>query len=202
MVGRLRMRGMMLFQLILLISSQGEASQQQGVYKRRFYLPYTLSYQSRYSQLIKWSVMKPYQLRVSKDLVTIVGTLVVLSMFLQCLIPIRLVELRYVNKFNILQCIDAHNYQNRGSIFTEVQFTQAEVIHEMTKAFVGFNVPGNECISTGRWGCGVFQGDWQLKLLVQMIAASAAGCKKMVYYNTDEGVKETLDEFLSNLRMI
>ena len=106
-VGRLRMRGMMLFWLILLISSQGEASQHQGVYKKRFYLPSTLNYQSRYQQLINWSATKPYQLRVSKDLVTIVGTRVVLSIevlntFLQSSIPIRLVGLRYIDEFNIL----------------------------------------------------------------------------------------------------
>jgi poly(ADP-ribose) glycohydrolase len=37
-------------------------------------------------------------------------------------------------------------------------------------------------ISTGRWGCGVFKGDSQLKFLIQLMAASRAG-KEMKFFS-------------------
>lgn len=44
------------------------------------------------------------------------------------------------------------------------------------KAYLGFSalsVDGK--IITGNWGCGVYNGDVQAKLLIQWIAASLAG---------------------------
>ena len=38
----------------------------------------------------------------------------------------------------------------------------------------------NKKIITGNWGCGVFKGDIQLKLIIQWIAASLAG-KNIIY---------------------
>jgi len=36
-------------------------------------------------------------------------------------------------------------------------------------------MPINQRIITGNWGCGVFRGNSQLKLIIQWIAASLAG---------------------------
>lgn len=64
--------------------------------------------------------------------------------------------------------IDALNfgYQSVG------QFTLGSVLRELNKAYVGFwadddlGVNQRKAISTGRWGCGAFGGDSQLKLLI------------------------------------
>lgn len=55
------------------------------------------------------------------------------------------------------------------------------IVRELLKAYVGFEC-SNELasfekeekmsISTGRWGCGIFGGDPQLKFLIQWLAAS------------------------------
>jgi poly(ADP-ribose) glycohydrolase len=51
------------------------------------------------------------------------------------------------------------------------------------KAYTGFVYTpegGTKNIISGNWGCGCFNGDLQLKLLIQWIAASLAG-KKLVH---------------------
>jgi poly(ADP-ribose) glycohydrolase len=60
-----------------------------------------------------------------------------------------------------------------------MQLRREEMGRELTKALAGFSVDYPECsvalfpaVSTGRWGCGVFGGDDQLKSLLQWIAAS------------------------------
>jgi poly(ADP-ribose) glycohydrolase len=70
--------------------------------------------------------------------------------------------------------IDAANYTGREAI----QFTSRFVQRELDKAYVGFlgdtSEVGKRMVATGRWGCGAFCGDDQLKFLIQWCAASAA----------------------------
>ena len=49
---------------------------------------------------------------------------------------------------------------------------------EILKATVGFDsVEERSEIVTGNWGCGIFNGDHQLKFMIQWIASSLAGRK-------------------------
>ncbi|XP_043475045.1 poly(ADP-ribose) glycohydrolase [Leptopilina heterotoma] len=66
------------------------------------------------------------------------------------------------------------------------QFKMSNVIRELNKAYIGFksnitqkeNVPA---VATGNWGCGVFHGNPQLKVLLQLMAAASAG-RNVVYF--------------------
>ncbi|ODM88184.1 Poly(ADP-ribose) glycohydrolase, partial [Orchesella cincta] len=59
----------------------------------------------------------------------------------------------------------------------DTQYLQNKIDRELHKAYVGFiislgeqNIP----IATGNWGCGAFNGDAELKFLIQWMAASQA----------------------------
>ncbi|CAG0892968.1 unnamed protein product [Cyprideis torosa] len=57
----------------------------------------------------------------------------------------------------------------------------------MTQAFVAFFVrPSSEqpavAVATGNWGCGAFNGDKELKFLLQLLAASANSQRGMAYF--------------------
>jgi len=66
------------------------------------------------------------------------------------------------------------------------------------KAYVGFSsIPEDKKIITGNWGCGVFKGNVQLKLIIQWIAASLAG-KDMTYCPYGEE-KNVLNESMDSL---
>jgi poly(ADP-ribose) glycohydrolase len=70
------------------------------------------------------------------------------------------------------------------------QYKTEELLRELNKAYTGFlgdhlerQDPGPfglRPVVTGKWGCGMFQGDPQLKALIQWIAASAVG-RKLVF---------------------
>mmetsp|Transcript_7747 Transcript_7747/g.11414 ORF Transcript_7747/g.11414 Transcript_7747/m.11414 type:complete len:440 (-) Transcript_7747:30-1349(-) len=69
-----------------------------------------------------------------------------------------------------LTCIDALNYS--GKEWTQYQANSIQ--RELQKAYVGFMSEGDtKEVVAGRWGCGVFAGDDQLKFLIQWLAASA-----------------------------
>ncbi|GMF54423.1 unnamed protein product [Phytophthora fragariaefolia] len=71
--------------------------------------------------------------------------------------------------------IDATDY---GSAQVERQYTRGHVWRDLVKAYAGFAYPNayddGRCwpVATGNWGCGVFQGDRELKFLIQWLAAS------------------------------
>ena len=71
------------------------------------------------------------------------------------------------------------------------QYKPKTMIREMCKAYVGFSIEndkiGENCnaidsIATGNWGCGMFNGDPQLKSMLQWIVATL--CNRKVYYYT------------------
>jgi len=54
------------------------------------------------------------------------------------------------------------------------QFQVELVVRELNKAYAGFE-GANRKIVSGKWGCGIFEGDPELKSVVQWVAASRAG---------------------------
>ncbi|ODN03303.1 Poly(ADP-ribose) glycohydrolase, partial [Orchesella cincta] len=85
---------------------------------------------------------------------------------------------------------DATAYDCRGRRCTQIvaidalyisrptfQFHPRHITREVNKAFVGFSSPSpsSVAVATGKWGCGAFNGDPQLKAVIQILAASYAG---------------------------
>ncbi|KAF7639310.1 hypothetical protein Mgra_00001272 [Meloidogyne graminicola] len=71
-----------------------------------------------------------------------------------------------------LVAIDALNFS-----YPLEQFFEGYIRRELRKAVVGFAVRtawSFDQIATGNWGCGVFGGDFHLKSLIQLMAASLA----------------------------
>ncbi|XP_040014298.1 poly(ADP-ribose) glycohydrolase [Xiphias gladius] len=67
--------------------------------------------------------------------------------------------------------IDALNFKH-----VREQYSMVKVTRELNKAFCGFKGHGHNepDIATGKWGCGAFNGDPQLKALIQLMAAARA----------------------------
>lgn len=66
------------------------------------------------------------------------------------------------------------------------QYRPPNIRRELNKAYCGFMCPEKpsaerSAIATGNWGCGAFRGDPQLKAIVQLMAASAAG-RRLAYF--------------------
>ncbi|CAD8173787.1 unnamed protein product [Paramecium pentaurelia] len=74
-------------------------------------------------------------------------------------------------------CIDAGDYS--GNYHLQYK----DIKRELIKSYSGFY--GIPRICTGKWGCGVFGGEWQLKALIQWVAASLGGCKQLVFINDE-----------------
>ncbi|CAF5111060.1 unnamed protein product, partial [Rotaria magnacalcarata] len=67
------------------------------------------------------------------------------------------------------------------------QYNMKYIDRDLLKAYTSFypqetKKKGNACfgIATGSWGCGVFNGDRQVKAIIQLMAASAAG-RPLIY---------------------
>lgn len=91
----------------------------------------------------------------------------------------------------VVLAIDAHKYMNPAK-----QFTREEVLREVNKAYIGFHGDGKyperdgrRRVVTGKWGCGVFFGDCELKFVVQWLAASESGRDMLFARLGDEKLK-------------
>ncbi|CAD5226848.1 unnamed protein product [Bursaphelenchus xylophilus] len=93
--------------------------------------------------------------------------------------------------------MDAVNYSNRDNQF-EFRFLD----RELRKAFIAFSIRVNDHIkvASGNWGCGAFNGNHQLKFIIQLIAASAAG--RTLSYHTfgNERLAQEVQKFHSTLK--
>jgi poly(ADP-ribose) glycohydrolase len=67
-----------------------------------------------------------------------------------------------------------------------IQFEEKPIMRELIKAYCGFNgsaqISPYCSVATGNWGCGAFQGDVQLKALIQLMAAAEAN-RNISYYS-------------------
>lgn len=78
---------------------------------------------------------------------------------------------------SFIVAIDAKDYNGR----VRYQYTMQEINRELYKAFIGFSAEDSICqVATGRWGCGAFAGDDELKFIIQWLACSASN-KRMIY---------------------
>eukprot|EP00092_Neocalanus_flemingeri_P096794 GFUD01123257.1.p1 GENE.GFUD01123257.1~~GFUD01123257.1.p1 ORF type:complete len:434 (-),score=91.69 GFUD01123257.1:106-1407(-) len=81
------------------------------------------------------------------------------------------------------------NWKNRKIIAIDAicnpkdQLGDSTMRRELKKAWTGFQAGEGECLSTGHWGCGAFGGAQDVKCLVQVMAASLAGVKKLDFYS-------------------
>lgn len=82
------------------------------------------------------------------------------------------------------------------------QFSSQLLLRELNKAYIGFlGVPEldeetkRKPVATGRWGCGIFAGNVQLKFILQWIAASRAG-RAMLFYSFGKQGLENLEKIM------
>ena len=99
--------------------------------------------------------------------------------------------------------IDAINFYGKNHI----QYFPGFIRRELEKALIGFQGDPSENslreIATGRWGCGAFLGDDQLKFIIQAISAAVSG-RSMIFLPWD--MKQilklhTINRILKTLRV-
>ncbi|TRY78138.1 hypothetical protein TCAL_06789 [Tigriopus californicus] len=78
------------------------------------------------------------------------------------------------------------------------QLKDEALFRELNKAYCAFSAASGSTIETGPWGCGAFGGDREIKLIIQVLAASRADCRELVLYtfgnvNLSEKLNELLD---------
>jgi len=89
--------------------------------------------------------------------------------------------------------MDAGKYNSKQ---VKSQFDKGWVLRELKKAYSGFIQPEEENgrrVATGRWGCGVFKGNPQLKFIIQWLAASRAH-RGIVFYTFEDAANFNVEE--------
>ena len=77
-------------------------------------------------------------------------------------------------------------------------------MYVFSQAYVGFNCHDSHrdnlpAVATGNWGCGVFHGNPQLKVLLQLMAATVAG-RSVVYFTFgDTELRDNVSEMYWHL---
>jgi poly(ADP-ribose) glycohydrolase len=92
--------------------------------------------------------------------------------------------------------VDALRFGERDKI---EQFDIGFVLRELNKAYIGFQGDSWEVskrgkkksVATGKWGCGAFKGNPQLKFFLQWMAASANGRDMIFYTFRDSSANES-----------
>ena len=90
--------------------------------------------------------------------------------------------------------IDAINF--RGFADKKTQFHLNMILRELNKAFIGFKGSDimkdkpKKAIATGKWGCGDFLGDFQLKLIIQWLAASQNEREIEFFFREKESIEK------------
>ncbi|KAG4089489.1 hypothetical protein H8356DRAFT_1280291 [Neocallimastix lanati (nom. inval.)] len=111
---------------------------------------------------------------------------------------------KWNRKSTEIVALDAGYYSSSYKKY--IQFSEKETKREMNKLYAGFKenefsiLKKGSYIATGNWGCGVFNGDIELKSLLQIIVASHV--EKNIYYCSFGNIKiiNGLSELISNLR--
>jgi len=91
-------------------------------------------------------------------------------------------------------------------------YAAPEIRYSLTAAFTGFHAamevtkstsPAAETIiHSGFWGCGAFGGNRVLMTMIQLLAASAAGVRKLVYHTGDTAGLSVVEEAQEHLQEI
>lgn len=93
-------------------------------------------------------------------------------------------------RLSFMVAMDAKSYKIERK---HEQYQQKNIIRELNKCYVAFAYDNKierdrkAKISTGNWGCGAFNGDPELKSLIQLLVASY--CKRDIIYSTFGDVK-------------
>ena len=96
---------------------------------------------------------------------------------------------------NIILALDATHFSRNDN-----QFLRKHLTREINKAFLGFShFKVGKTIATGKWGCGVFNGDPELKFLIQWMAAAESKQKMKFYPKNDSKLAQNLDNILRKL---
>ncbi|XP_028273384.1 poly(ADP-ribose) glycohydrolase isoform X2 [Parambassis ranga] len=87
--------------------------------------------------------------------------------------------------------IDAVKFRDRKD-----QYNMSAITRELNKAYCGFKKQENEehDVATGKWGCGAFNGDPQLKALIQLMAAAKADRGLAFFTFGDERLNQDLQK--------
>jgi poly(ADP-ribose) glycohydrolase len=102
--------------------------------------------------------------------------------------------------------IDALYFSSVGS---DTEFSKVNIEREFLKAYAGFNILGGQVahtayrVSTGHWGCGAFNGDRQLKAVIQWLAVSFSDKKEELTYCAFDDVvtfKPAFDAFTLDVK--
>jgi len=100
-------------------------------------------------------------------------------------------------EFEQVVAIDALKFSTGA---TNVQFSKANIDRELHKSYVGYKQGAvGKPIATGNWGGGVFNGDRQLKFLIQWMSASQNDRPLMVYYTLHNEEESRSYEEMRNL---
>uniref|UniRef100_A0A667X990 poly(ADP-ribose) glycohydrolase n=1 Tax=Myripristis murdjan TaxID=586833 RepID=A0A667X990_9TELE len=85
--------------------------------------------------------------------------------------------------------IDAVHYKLRSE-----QYSMIKVTRELNKAYCGFKAydKSEPDIATGKWGCGAFNGDPELKAVIQLMAAAVAKRGMAFFALRDDTLKKSL----------
>jgi poly(ADP-ribose) glycohydrolase len=70
---------------------------------------------------------------------------------------------------------------------------------ELVKCYIGFRSVRGSAVGTGAWGCGAFGGDRDVKLAIQVVAASAAGVESLRYRTGDRDLGKRLKKVVKFL---
>ena len=85
-----------------------------------------------------------------------------------------------IGRIAALVSLDALPFQYSATLGLE-QYGTRDILRELRKAVVGFSGVAMPVVVSAGWGTGTFDGDPELKLLLQWLAASFAGKEQLVY---------------------
>ena len=83
------------------------------------------------------------------------------------------------------------------------QFKPNLVLRELNKAYCAFKIPSasnsKRPVATGNWGCGAFNGDPELKFIIQLLAASEAERPIHMFTFGDKNQSEQIELLMTRL---
>jgi len=103
----------------------------------------------------------------------------------------------------VIVCIDALKYTEDNRLD---QYSPDNILRDTVKAYTGFSAKSPHLslyeqwpVSSGKWGCGVFNGDKTLKFIIQWISASRAG-RRMIFHTLMDYEYRQINRIISSLQ--